>query len=392
MSEEIDDLKQQITKLKSEYKVLVEKNNELEEKLQKPPEQVVVNKNEEIVDYQEAFIISQAGSNARKAANDQLSKIIFWLSIPSAVLGVSALVLVGLAYNTAKDLLISSVETKVKSKLEESEKKIDKVISQAEQSERKLTITSESLYESVKNTRKQNREEIEAIRDQRKSVEEEFKAIRDKAKQVRSVADDLDKFNKKQDQLVKTLLEKGVKKELEKYAKASIPVGSVVAFSGEESSVPPNWRVCDGRTLENKKGEFDELYGVLGSDKYGGAKLNVTLPDYRGYFLRGVVQFRKGESQLEKAKLLKRDPDLNSRSNHKGGPGPLVGSIQTDSVGPHIHDILLGEFMHQASSNGPHNASAYMRTDRPKKHQTSSNRSKETRPKNVYVHWIIKVK
>lgn len=66
--------------------------------------------------------------------------------------------------------------------------------------------------------------------------------------------------------------------EKEKY---NTPVGSVIAFAG--TSIPKNWRICNGDPLDSKK--FPELAEVFGV-KTG----NIVLPDLRDKFIMGASE------------------------------------------------------------------------------------------------------
>lgn len=105
-----------------------------------------------------------------------------------------------------------------------------------------------------------------------------------------------------------------------------LPVGSVTAFAGAlgppDSSSPAaaaspapyttnpleawGWMVCDGRSLPCV--DYPELFSVLGY-VYGGADDNFNIPDYRGYFLRGIGTGTRN------------DPDIGQRSQPPGGQG-----------------------------------------------------------------------
>lgn len=64
-----------------------------------------------------------------------------------------------------------------------------------------------------------------------------------------------------------------------------VPAGTVVAFAG--SAVPPGWLLCDGAALSRTT--YATLFGAIGSGHgSGNGTSTFNLPDYRGYFLRGV--------------------------------------------------------------------------------------------------------
>ncbi|KRD48208.1 rhizosphere induced protein RhiB [Acidovorax sp. Root275] len=184
-----------------------------------------------------------------------------------------------------------------------------------------------------------------------------------------------------------------------------LPVGSVTAFAGTlglpDSASPPatvsptaytsnpleawGWMVCDGRSLACV--DYPELFAVLGY-VYGGADDNFNIPDYRGYFLRGIGTGTRN------------DPDIGQRSKPPGGQGASdgVGSVQPFAVQTHEHTYNSAPAPSAPSPSGTA-AGAPSVTSTPTKGgpvtgagqappvQVSLN---ETRPLNVYVNYLIK--
>ncbi|MDJ0933690.1 tail fiber protein [Breoghania sp.] len=64
-----------------------------------------------------------------------------------------------------------------------------------------------------------------------------------------------------------------------------LPVGTILAVKTEESL--DNWATCNGEELD--KGEFADLFAVLGTRFGGDGDPLFRLPDLRGYFLRGAA-------------------------------------------------------------------------------------------------------
>lgn len=186
-----------------------------------------------------------------------------------------------------------------------------------------------------------------------------------------------------------------------------IPIGGVIAFSGEVKMLKdPNWTICDGRSVEIK--QYIDLFKTigwtygLGNDSTG--RTTFSLPDYRGQFLRGV----SGTSG--------NDPDTASRLNRKDGypVGDRIGSLQKDALQSHKHDDRGHTHVTTATNSGgevesdnsderaaPPNGKAGEvlsgkadLTD-PTDSSTGAGTprlSKETRPKNISVYWIIRIK
>jgi hypothetical protein len=187
-------------------------------------------------------------------------------------------------------------------------------------------------------------------------------------------------------------------------APLGVPVGTVVAFAGKVASSPSNapsnfvtnlealgWMVCDG--TNRKVSEYPELFAVLG-DLYGSETnekkevIKFNIPDYTGYFLRGV----DGES--------KNDPDASSRQHpsDKDKNSNGVGSRQQDALQNHQHqydrvpktrtlmqpekgDPAIAPFPNPDLTSEPTNSL-------PPRDKVRI--SSETRPKNIAVNYIIK--
>src|SRR4028118_932149 len=171
----------------------------------------------------------------------------------------------------------------------------------------------------------------------------------------------------------------------------ALPVGTVVAFAGKissSSSDPPSayttnietlgWMLCDGKSL--KVSQYFDLFTVLGY-LYGGDNDKFNIPDYRGIFLRGVDSGANNDPDI----LDRTDPADPTKEKKNDG----VGSRQEDALQTHQHEYArLSE-----TTGGTENKAAMLvdgantSTRDPKKPARTSD---ETRPKNVYVHYIIK--
>jgi microcystin-dependent protein len=180
----------------------------------------------------------------------------------------------------------------------------------------------------------------------------------------------------------------------------ALPVGTIIAWGGEITSIPKDWMLCNGRVM-SKSGNPD-LFAAIGTSWGSSGADRFNLPDLRGRFLRGLDA---GAG---------RDPDAKKRLPSKpGGSATGVGSVQEDSVQNHTHDQdeHTHGYLHQgnvylANLTGmgyfPLRDLADTRsTDSSKailkgaiKYNTKSklNAGEETRPKNAAVNFIIKVK
>jgi Phage Tail Collar Domain len=182
------------------------------------------------------------------------------------------------------------------------------------------------------------------------------------------------------------------------------PIGSVIAFAGPVSKIPSvsGWIPCDGRLL--KRDDFPQLFDAIGTLHGAGDNVGTfNIPDFRGYFLRGVT----GESSTDRG-LSKRIPlAFNNPKNEAGSvqhpatalpANPFVISpdgnhthqdptwngqggpfeVATENRGP--GGVDFGREAHDTTENGTHT------------HNLSGGGDEETRPINKYVHWIIKVR
>lgn len=145
------------------------------------------------------------------------------------------------------------------------------------------------------------------------------------------------------------------------------------------------WMYCDGRSL--KSVDYPELFAVLGY-VYGGAGAQFNIPDYRGYFLRGVGTGTQN------------DPDISARTAPPGGQGASdgVGSIQPCALQVHEHTYNSAPAPSAPSASGTAagapSVATTLTTGGPVagagQTQPVLVSAGETRPLNVYVNYIIK--
>ena len=177
-----------------------------------------------------------------------------------------------------------------------------------------------------------------------------------------------------------------------------LPVGVVLAFAGLIDPVPTDhqtnveawgWMVCDGRKLET--GAYPELYAVLGclyGEEEAGGKSFFYLPDYRGYFQRGVAI----DAQVDKGwgKRCK-NPGPGSTGSDNG-----LGSVEEGMVQMHEHRYEN----YPGGGAAPGQPPGSVNPSTPTQHVTTelytdSSGAKnlsgeETRPVNIAVNYIIK--
>ena len=155
----------------------------------------------------------------------------------------------------------------------------------------------------------------------------------------------------------------------------TVPIGTILPYGGlvdgnaEGELASQGWLVCDGE--EYSEEEYPELENTIGTI-YGTSRPGMfKVPDLRGRFVRGVDA---GAG---------RDPDAGARSG--GDERTKLGSLQEDEFKSHTHTST------RENVEGPANirsgGAGWINQGK-----TSATGGKETRPKNIYVNWIIKAK
>lgn len=165
-------------------------------------------------------------------------------------------------------------------------------------------------------------------------------------------------------------------------ATALCPPGSVMAYMG--TTAPTGWLLCDGSAVSRTN--YPALWAVIGtSSGAGDDSTTFNLPDMRGLFLRGVNGSRSDPFA---------DPDaITSRTSifTGGNTGNAVGSYQVDQFAAHSHAQYVtansgwGTAIRSDWNGDAGNYGAY-----PQGINTGSAGGNESRPKNVYVNYIIK--
>ncbi len=184
------------------------------------------------------------------------------------------------------------------------------------------------------------------------------------------------------------------------------PVGAVIAFAGQlgppdppgpPQASPPigttspieawGWMACDGRMLAIA--EYPELFAALGS-LYGGSPGSdgqdgtFAIPDYRGYFLRGIDDGRNI------------DKDSRTAAPGQGAEATGIGSTQLSALLSHKHDIPKYS-PSVVAQQGTDSGVPTTQVDTSGIPVDDSGNSlgalvspNETRPINIYVNYIIK--
>jgi microcystin-dependent protein len=164
------------------------------------------------------------------------------------------------------------------------------------------------------------------------------------------------------------------------FQNALVPVGTIMAYGGDTSNADivkqlsaQGWLPCNGDAVTRK--DYSDLFLAIGTAFGADNADTFRVPDLRGRFPRGTNQ---GSG---------RDPDaVRRRAEPAGGNGgDKVGSVQDDEFKSHTHGYTETIYVDRnGNMSGSHwdNRAA----------QTAAAGGNETRPKNVYVNWIIKAK
>jgi len=153
---------------------------------------------------------------------------------------------------------------------------------------------------------------------------------------------------------------------------AGIPVGTIVAWPNQ--TVPAGWVACEGASVL-RSGPYANLFAAIGT-RYGSADVSrFNIPNYVGYFLRGWGSI-----------VSTVDPDKSSRTGLGPGiSGDMVGTYQTDQYKSHTHTYATyTNLLVQSGSSTP----CWYGSQSVASGASGGN---ETRSKNVYVMWIIKI-
>jgi microcystin-dependent protein len=188
-------------------------------------------------------------------------------------------------------------------------------------------------------------------------------------------------------------------------------IGMVMAFAGSYDKIPTSdgtsdgWLPCDGRTLQ-RTGVYATLFNIIGTlHGAGDGATTFNIPDFRGYFLRGVTS----TSSVDKG-LANRIPSPGSSANEAGSLQYSAtalprSSFQASTVSDHSHGdptwngqpgpFELAAQNSAGSCRGPggYDYGAQSAPTTPAgghSHSIIGGGDEETRPINRYVHWIIK--
>lgn len=197
-------------------------------------------------------------------------------------------------------------------------------------------------------------------------------------------------------------------------APPNVPIGTILPYAcsmDNPEHLPDSWLPCDGRMVSNQDypllwEKIKVMEGATSRGAWGGdGNPNFNLPDLQGRFLRGV----SGNTD--------RDPEKERRqaANPGGNVNNNVGSVQEDALqlhrhgdSGHLHSVIDryesgqqyadggGDFqaMKEPQNVGRNTDSRSANVTEPINSPNAQpiRTANETRVKNAYVHWIIRVK
>jgi microcystin-dependent protein len=136
---------------------------------------------------------------------------------------------------------------------------------------------------------------------------------------------------------------------------SSVPIGTIVAWSSNSTTIPSGWLLCDGTSY--RKDVYGDLFSVI-QGTYGVDTTNFRVPDLRGLFIRGL-----------------------------GGNAASIGVIQQDALIDHIHTFSVGtRDTLTTAGQGPRVNSVSNGTNVSTAPAGGAN---ETRPRNMAMQYII---
>lgn len=189
---------------------------------------------------------------------------------------------------------------------------------------------------------------------------------------------------------------------------AEVPIGTIIPFGGlvagdSPDSKPamiieqsPGWLLCNG--VEVSVAQFSKLHSAIGYSHGRGSGSDFRLPDLRGMFLRGVDRGRGTDPQAAQRIA----PQQGASVSDSGNDGNRVGSAQLDRVGIHNHVVVdpghshqTGVFRHTGGPDIAGGAHGFFASDGRTSHEqtrvtTVEYPGPESRPKNIYVNYLIR--
>ena len=147
---------------------------------------------------------------------------------------------------------------------------------------------------------------------------------------------------------------------------SSPPPGSIIAYLGIAD--PSGWVICDGiQRTDGSDGKYNNLINAgIGTGTLNG---NYTPPDLRALFLRAT--------------------GTNATSGLTTYSGPTIKTSQTDDIKSHTHSLSSSFVVYGTAQGGGSADVMSWNTTVSSTGATPAATSKETRPVNYGVNWIL---
>ncbi len=293
--------------------------------------------------------------------------------------------------NAAEDASVAALESATKA------------TNAAEEASRVANNASQTVTDAQRIATSARKSSEQASQEATKALEEALAA----GAQARGASGELDEFRVLLDELrmtlesgtdvettVRALLEgslrdtfvSAVQKEL---AAGAAPVGAVIAWP--DDVIPPNWHICNGKEVPFN----EELWEILGNS-YGNPEAErvpfIKLPDYRGYFLRAVDGGRGRDSDTDRGVGSTQGfaTALPTRSFGTGYASTdhthAASTTASRQGGPNTFDSGGARGM------GPTGRINVKPAGRDHTHVIEAGGDDETRPLNIAVLWIMRIR
>ena len=182
------------------------------------------------------------------------------------------------------------------------------------------------------------------------------------------------------------------------------PVGAVIPFAGDASKIPAGWLLCNGDP--KNRSDYPALFDVIGTAWGAPNSTTFNLPDMQGVFLRGVSGNSGRDNTNERTPMgsySKENVGSYQEDVIRNITGTLsvVSSANTGGSGGIVPYTYTGVFAGTTPSRPAYVATAESNTSSawlavPNIYFDASRSvgedhvGSDNRPKNVYVHYIIK--
>jgi microcystin-dependent protein len=171
------------------------------------------------------------------------------------------------------------------------------------------------------------------------------------------------------------------------------PVGAVMPFAAPTNPDPAHWAFCDG-TPQPTNGEWAALFAAIQFAHGESDQGEMILPDYRGYFLRGV----SASSNVDPDADGRTAPFPKGQDGKRGNAGNQVGSVQPFATGAPTEKPFTTTFTSlpkdKAGDDGIAGLVRYLVSSAASTtvKLSASGGDTETRPNNLAIDWYIRAR